>query len=67
MEIKLSCYKCGGTEFGEVKINPIIVEDSVYIHPDSNNDATVICNRCGLKDFVGGLMPNLVGEIYKDI
>ncbi len=70
MQLKLSCYKCGCTEFertpicglndiGESKLNVVTgTKDRIihsYLLPENFKENKAICKHCGLEDYIDNL------------
>ena len=58
MELKLSCYCCGGTEFstktGVITTN--LTKSCLHTHHvNIVKDNKVICGNCGLEDYIKNL------------
>ena len=54
IQLKLSCYKCGGVIFENTKQDYTIIEDMYFLE---NNKATLKCCNCGLVDYLKNLVP----------
>ena len=70
MQLRLSCYKCGCTEFEETgikglinieekKLNIVTGEKDIfkysYLEFENVKDNQVKCKNCGLKDYISNL------------
>lgn len=56
MRLALSCYCCGSTRFKETPQPYYRIEKSFYILHEDVGRAEVICERCGLEDYVANLV-----------
>ena len=56
MKLILSCYKCGSTDFKNTKIEHHDIEGASYLFQEDLMKTTVICENCGLKDYVENLI-----------
>jgi predicted nucleic-acid-binding Zn-ribbon protein len=56
MKLTLSCYCCGSTEFKRTEQPCYNIEGNSYLAHDDLSKATVICKKCGLKDYVHNLV-----------
>lgn len=54
MELKLSCYKCGGVNFENYPY-PYYIIESMHFLQDEN--IKVKCIKCGLEDYIHNLVP----------
>lgn len=53
MELKLSCYCCGSTEFS--LIAEVVNCSHMHCRENTIKDNRVICSRCGLEDYIKNL------------
>ena len=56
VQLKLSCYKCGGVIFENTKQDYTIIEDMYFLE---NPKATLKCCNCGLEDYLANLVPRV--------
>ena len=56
MNLCLSCYRCGSISFKRTKQPCYNVEGDSYLSHENVKDAKVICNECGLEDYVENLV-----------
>ena len=56
MRLALSCYCCGSTVFKETSQPYYEIENSYYLHHEDRAKAEVICEKCGLRDYVVNLV-----------
>ena len=59
MKLSLSCFKCGSTDFKLTEQPCTDIENSSYLLHDNLTNAKVICDKCGLEDFVENLVIKL--------
>lgn len=59
MELKLSCFKCGSTDLKTVCGNYYRIENEFYILHEDKKKSVVLCNKCGLEDYVENLVIKL--------
>ena len=62
MELKLSCYCCGGTYFSNKEMLGYKIENNIYVHlsdKEVRENAVVVCKKCGLEDYVVNLVPKV--------
>jgi len=59
MELKLSCYCCGKTDFESNELYGYEIEGSYYVYPYETEKEKLIvkCKNCGLEDYVFNLVP----------
>lgn len=63
MELKLSCYCCGCTDFLNKEIFSYELENELFVSMDNKKireNAKVVCRRCNLEDYVVNLVPKAV-------
>jgi len=56
VELKLSCFKCGSTDFEITEVDNIKVEGHSYLLHEDYKDTKLTCERCGLEDYVENLI-----------
>lgn len=57
MELKLSCYCCGGTEFKRTPLDGLInIENTSYLYQGKYYNNMVTCKSCGLEDYIQNLV-----------
>lgn len=59
MEFKLTCVCCGSHEFKIKKLPLTEVEGITYLYHDDIEEQRVICNKCGLEDYIENLVLNV--------
>ena len=62
MELKLSCYCCGGTYFSNKEMLGYKIENNIYVplsDKEVRENAVVVCEKCGLEDYVVNLVPKV--------
>ena len=52
MELKLSCFKCGSTDFEVTEVENIKIEGRSYLLHEDYKNTQLICSKCGLEDYV---------------
>ena len=57
IELKLSCYCCGGTVFENNELPYTKIEDDYYLLDEDSKDCKLKCVNCGLEDYIGNLVP----------
>ena len=57
IELKLSCYCCGGTIFENSKLAYTKIEDEYYLLNEDNENSKLKCVNCGLEDYIENLVP----------
>lgn len=57
MQLKLSCYCCGGVDFKHTEISDLTnIENRSYLYHNEIKDNKVICKKCGLEDYIENLV-----------
>ena len=56
MELVLSCVCCGSTKFKRTEQPCYNIEGKSYLLHEDKKDAMVICEKCGLEDYVENLV-----------
>ena len=56
MELKLSCFKCGSTDFEITEVDNIKIEGHSYLLHEDYKNTQLICSKCGLEDYVENLV-----------
>lgn len=56
MQIVLSCFKCGGTDFENRPTPHIIVENVPYLFQEEAQGVQFVCKNCGLEDYTQNLV-----------
>lgn len=56
MKLILSCYCCGGVDFGGISVDSTNIEGDEYLLHDDVPSAKVVCKKCKLEDYVGNLV-----------
>ena len=54
IELKLSCYKCGGVIFENTEQDYTNIEDMYFLE---NPKSILKCCNCGLEDYLHNLVP----------
>lgn len=57
IELKLSCYCCGGTKFKKIPSKSRRIEGNIYVSLE--NEAWLECCSCGLEDMITNLVPKV--------
>lgn len=61
MELKLSCYRCGGFEFEQRVMEVTEIEGKEYLHKENELKDVVECKNCGLTDYIANLVVRMFG------
>ena len=56
MKLLLSCVCCGATEFKKKELSIINVEERSYLLHEDSKDEKLICEECGLEDYINNLI-----------
>lgn len=55
VQLKLSCYCCGGIDFENKPMKWNEIEDMYFL--DIEDNILVKCTKCGLEDYIFNLVP----------
>lgn len=55
LQLKLSCYCCGGVDFENKPMEWNEIEDMYFLDREENKQ--VKCTKCGLEDYIFNLVP----------